>query len=254
MNQHIVITGASSGIGAALTRELGRHGARLTLIARRKDLLDELAAEIGPNCRVIAHDLANFECAAAWLPEAEAIHGPVDVLVNNAGMEITGATASADVAVCKQLLALNLLTPILLMRELLPIMLARNNGMIVNVSSIAAVVPLALQTYYAASKAGLAAFSEATRSELAQSGVHLLTVYPGPVKTAMAERAFVALGGRENVVKVPEGTPEELARRIRHAMERRKQRLIYPRIYTLFFCLPWFGRWAVDRIGPHRKT
>jgi short-subunit dehydrogenase len=248
--QHVVITGASSGIGAALARELGKHGARLTLVARRKELLESLAAEIGPSCRVVAHDLADAERAGDWVDEAEAAHGPIDVLINNAGMENTGPTAATDVDQFKKLFQLNLISPLVLIRRLLPAMLARKSGMIVNVASVAALVAPPLQTYYGASKAGLAAFSEGTRGELAGSGVHLLTVYPGPVKTPMAEAAFVAFGGRENVPKVPEGTPEELARRIRRAMEKRKKRLIYPRFYVTSRWLPWLARILVDKFAP----
>src|SRR6185436_18406316 len=101
-----------------------------------------------------------------WVPDAEAAHGPIDVLVNNAGMENTGPTAAADVEACKKLFQLNLVTPILLSRRLLPEMLARKSGMIVNVASVAALTPPPMQAYYGASKAGLAAFSEATRGEL----------------------------------------------------------------------------------------
>jgi len=249
---HVAITGASSGIGAALARELAKHlpGARLTLVARRKELLEALAAELGPTCRAVAHDLADAERAADWVPGAEAAHGPIDVLVNNAGMENTGPTAAADVETCKKLFQLNLVTPILLSRRLLPEMLARKSGMIVNVVSVAALTPPPMQAYYGASKAGLAAFSEATRGELAGSGVHLLTVYPGPVKTSMGEAGWAALGGRENLPPVPEGTPEELARRIRRAMEKRKSRLIYPRFYVTARWLPWLSRFLTDRYAP----
>jgi short-subunit dehydrogenase len=250
MSQHIVITGASSGIGAALARELGAGGARLTLVARRKDLLDSLAAGIGPDCRVVAHDLADADRAADWVAEAEAAHGPIDVLVNNAGMENTGPTATADVDELKKVFELNLVAPIVLARRLLPGMLERRSGMIVNVTSVAALVPPPLQSYYGASKAGLAAFSEATRAELAGTGVHLLTVYPGPVKTEMGERGYAGFGGRENVPRMPEGTPEQLARRIRRAMEKRKKRLIYPRFYYSSRWLPWLGRILVDRFAP----
>jgi short-subunit dehydrogenase len=252
MNQHVVITGASSGIGAALARELGRAGAKLTLIARRRDLLDQLAKDIGPTCRVIAHDLADPDHLFDWIAGAEAEHGPIDILVNNAGMENTGAVAKADVDQAKKLFQLNLLTPILLTRHLLPLMIERKSGMIVNVASVAGLVAPPLQAYYGASKAGLAEFTEAARGELSRnrSGVHLMTVYPGPVKTDMAEHAFVAMGGRDNVAKMPEGTPDQLARRIHRAIKRKSKRVIYPRFYWLSYWLPWLSRLLVDAFGP----
>lgn len=247
---HVAITGASSGIGAALARELAKAGHRLTLVARRRALLDDLAAELGGGALVVAHDLSDAAHATAWVAAAEAAHGPIDVLVNNAGMENTGPSHEADPAECRRLIDLNLTTPILLMRHLLPGMRARRRGLLVNVASVAALVPLPRQTYYGGSKAGLAAFSEALRGELLGSGVDVLTVYPGPVKTAMGEAGWAGLGGRENLPKMPEGTPEVLAGRMRRAMERRRARVIYPRFYALSRWLPWFGRWSVDRFAP----
>jgi short-subunit dehydrogenase len=251
---HAVITGASSGIGEALARELAAHGYSVTLVARRKELLDKLAAEIGDKARAVAHDLAAPDRAAEWLPAAEAAFGPVDVLVNNAGMENTGPTVDADPAVCRKLLDLNLTTPILLTRAILPAMVSRKSGAIVNVASVAGLVAPPMQAYYGASKAGLAMFSETLRAELSDSGVHVLTVYPGPVTTAMGESGYAAMGGRENLPKMPEGTPDVLALRIRRAIETRKSRVIYPRFYTLSRWLWPFARWAIDSFAPKKPV
>jgi short-subunit dehydrogenase len=250
---HVAITGASSGIGAALARELARAGHALTLVARRRDLLDALAAEVGGGAFVVAHDLADASRATAWVAAAEAAHGPIDVLVNNAGMENTGPSHDADPDVCRRLIELNLTTPLLLTRHLLPAMRERRRGLFVNVASVAALVPLPRQTYYGGSKAGLAAFSESLRGELLGTGVDVLTVYPGPVATAMGEAGWAGLGGRDNLPKMPEGTPEVLASRIRRAMERRRARLVYPRFYAVSRWLPWFGRWSVDSFAPRPR-
>jgi len=252
---HVAITGASSGIGAALARELGQAGARLTLVARRRELLDRLADGI-PDALALAHDLVDPARATGWLAAAEARHGAVDIMVHNAGMENTGPCAEGDPAVGMRVLSLNLLTPLTITRHLLPAMIARGAGMIVDVASMAAITPTALQTWYAASKAGLAAFSEALRAELQDSGVHVLTVYPGPVTTAMAEAAYQKFGGRKGwVARAPEGKPDELARIIRRAMESRAARVIYPRVYHTARLLPWLARRIVDAAGPrpHRR-
>lgn len=247
---HVAITGASSGIGAALARELGRAGHSLTLVARRRALLDDIAAEIGNGTLVIEHDLANPDLATGWIAAAEDAHGPIDVLVNNAGMENTGPTIDADPAVFRKMIDLNLTTPLLLARALLPAMTARGSGVIVNVASVAALVSVPMQAYYGASKAGLAMFSETIRGELAGTGVHVLTVYPGPVKTAMAESAIDAFGGRDKVPPVPEGTAEELASLIHKAMQRRSPRVIYPRMYTAARWLGPVARALVNRFAP----
>ncbi len=249
---HIAITGASSGIGAALARELGRAGHTLTLVARRRSLLDALAAEIGPTTLVIEHDLADAARATAWLATAESTHGPIDVLVNNAGMENTGPTVDADPAVVRKLIDLNLTTPLLLARAVMPAMIARGSGMIVNVSSVAGLVSVPMQAYYGASKAGLAMFSETIRAELAGTGVHVLTVYPGPVKTAMGDQAAEAFGGRDRIPSVPEGSPEELARLLVRAIDGRVPRVIYPRIYAMSRWFSPLARALVDRFAPRR--
>jgi short-subunit dehydrogenase len=249
---HVVITGASSGIGAALARQLGSAGHTLTLVARRRELLDALAVELGNRTFVVEHDLSNPDRATEWLASAESVHGPINILINNAGMENTGPSAAADPETCRRLLDLNLVTPLLLVRALLPAMTARGNGMIVNVSSVAALVSVPMQAYYGASKAGLAMFSETLRAELADSGVHVITVYPGPVTTAMGDAAAEKFGGRDRIPAMPEGTAVELARLIHRAIERRAPRVIYPRVYTMSRWLGPVARAIVDRFAPRR--
>ena len=249
---HIAITGASSGIGAALVRELGAAGHALTLVARRRVLLDELAAPFGARALVIERDLAEPDHATDWLAEAEGRHGPLDVLINNAGIENTGPTVDADPVVCRRLLELNLVTPLLLARAVLPRMTERGRGTIVNVASVAALVSVPMQAFYGASKAGLAMFSETLRAETAGTGVHVLTVYPGPVTTAMSESAKAAFGGSDRLPPLPEGNADELARLVRRAIERSSARVIYPRMYT---ASRWFGplaRAIVDRFAPRK--
>ncbi len=247
---HVAITGASSGIGEAMAREWARAGAKLTLVARRREMLEALANEIGGAPHVRIQDLSDSDRATDWIAEAEATHGPIDVLVNNAGTENTGATATSDVDGAVRLLHLNLITPLKITRSLLPAMLARKSGVIVDVASVVALAPTPMQSWYGASKAGLAAFSESLRGELRGTGVHVVTVYPGPVKTAMADHAYEVFGGRKGVVGLmPEGNTATLARRVRIAVERRKARIIYPRFYVTTRLFPWLARWMAD-MGP----
>jgi short-subunit dehydrogenase len=250
---HVVITGASSGIGASLARELGRAGHSLTLVARRRALLDEIAKELATTrVRVVEHDLAAPDRATAWIAGAEAELGPIDVLVNNAGMENTGPSVDADPAEVRKLVDLNLVTPLLVTRAVLPSMIARKSGTIVNVTSVAALVSVPMQAYYGASKAGLAMFSETLRGELAGTGVQVLTVYPGPIATAMGDSAAQKFGGRDKLPSVPEGQPDELAQLIARAMRRNTARVIYPLSYT---ASRWFGpvaRALVNRFAPRR--
>src|SRR5690242_14362456 len=100
MNQHVVVTGASSGIGEATVREWVANGASVTMVARRRALLEGIARSVGGKMHVIEADLSNVQKSAGWLPEAEKVFGPVDVLVNNAGVQIVGPTQSMDLGAC----------------------------------------------------------------------------------------------------------------------------------------------------------
>lgn len=247
---HVVVTGASSGIGAALVREYVRAGARVTMVARRRALLDQLAEELGDDAVAMAIDLADPSQATGWIAEAIDRCGPIDVLVNNAGVQIVGATADVELAAMRALLELDLVTPLAIIQTVLPAMLARGRGAIVNVASLAALAPPPGMIHYSAAKAGLAAASESLRGELRSTGVHVLTVYPGPVDTPMARAAYDAIPPTGMVKALPQGEPAVLARRIRRAVERRVARVIYPRAYALVRHTPAITRAMLDAFTP----
>ena len=252
---HVAVTGASSGIGEAIAREFARAGDKVTLVARRRELLDKLAAELGGSPHVVTKDLSDPATAADWIAAAEAVHGPIDVLVNNAGIENSGTFEDSDEAHALKLFRTNLETPAVLARRLVPAMVARRSGTIVNVASVAAYAAMPLMSWYGASKAGFASFSETLRAELRGTGVNLVTVYPGPVKTAMGDAAYETFGGRKGLAAVaPEGTTDVLARRVRRAVLKGKARVIYPRFYSLPFYFPWIGRWSAFWVGQGFRT
>lgn len=248
---HVAVTGASSGIGEALAREWGRAGARVTLVARRRELMERLAGEVG-RALVLPVDLSDPAASTAWIAEAEAAHGPIDVLVNNAGVQDVGAFARSDPESTDRLLAVDLATPLRLVRAVLPAMLGRRAGTIVNVSSLAAIVPTPGMVAYDAAKAGLAAASEALRWEVRGTGVNVLTVYPGPVETAMARHAVGVYeqAGAGVASRMPAGTTDVLARRVVRAVERRSARVIYPRIYWLSALFPGVARSITGALAP----
>ncbi|MDB4994036.1 MAG: putative short-chain dehydrogenase [Myxococcaceae bacterium] len=252
---HIVITGASSGIGAALARELATlPNARLTLVARRRPLLESVARELAVPTLVIERDLAATDATATdWLAEAERAHGPVDVLINNAGVQVIGRTSSIDVARGEASLQVNLLTPLRLTRAVLPGMLERRAGTVVDIASMAALAPTPGMTYYNASKAGLAAASEALRGELRGTGVEVVTVYPGIVATDMAEGALHAYGSNLALRMQPTGTTAGLARMVRTAIVRKRPRVIYPRAYFFMRWVTPIVRWFLDNFSPALK-
>ena len=249
---HVVVTGASSGIGEAIARRFAAAGASgLTLVARRREHLERLAGELELPCRVEARDLAEPTDHAAWLAEAEAELGPVAVLVNNAGIQVLGATAAIDVDRGEHSLRVNLFAPLRLTRAVLPGMLARGRGTIVDVASMAALAPTPGMTYYNASKAGLAAASEALRGELRGSGVHVVTVYPGIIpNTDMGQHGLAAYHESRMLDLQPTGTTEELARLIERAVRRHEPRVIYPRSNVVARWFPGTTRWVLDRFTP----
>lgn len=249
---HVVVTGASRGIGRALAVELARAGARLTVVARRADALASLAAELlreglaAP--LVLEVDLATDD--EGFLARAERRFGPVDVLVNNAGVQIIGPTHALDVEANERLLQLNLALPLRLIRHVLPGMRDRGRGAIVNIASMAALAPTPGMIYYDASKAGLAAASEALRGELRGTGVDVLTVYPGIIETDMAREGVAAYESTLALRLQPRGDVDTLARHVRRAIERGRARVIYPRANALARWFPVVTRWILDRFTP----
>ena len=251
---HVAITGASSGIGAALARELSCHGYALTLVARRRTLLDDLAATVATGTHVAMADLTDIVQCCDWIADAEQALGPIDVLVNNAGATLVRRFVDTAPDDGDRLLRLDLVTPLRLTRALLPAMIARGRGTIVDVCSAAAFAPLLGTTYYAAAKAGLAAASEVLRGELRGTGVHVVTVYPGPIRTAMSAQAFDSYEDGWTKHLVAEGSPEKLAAKIRIAIERRRPRVVFPASYSIVRHLPDTARWILDRLSPPIRT
>lgn len=247
---HVAITGASSGLGEALARDFAKMGARLTLVARRRDVLDRIAGELGTKTFVATQDLTDPERAADWIDAAEAALGPIDVLVSNAGLMTLGAFATQDPKEGDRMIAINFLSPLRLFQAIIPRMLARKSGMIVNVTSIAALVTVPGWAYQATSKAASATLSEALRTELVGSGVHVLTVYPGPTDTPMTRGGMESYAENKLARLLPLGTPEGFARRVRRAVERRALRVFYPRYYGVVRWFPRLSRWLVDRVAP----
>ena len=250
--EHAVITGASAGIGAAIARELWRRGARVTLVARRASALEALAEELGDRALVLPADLVDD--ATGWLERAETAHGPVGVLVNNAGVQVIAPSEGVDVERGERSLALNLEVPLRLTRAVLPSMLSRGRGAIVNVASMAALAPTPGMTYYNAGKAGLDAASEAMRGELRGRGPNVVTVYPGIIETDMGRAGLAAYEASAGLNLQPRGDVGVLARRIADAVERDRARVVYPRIYGLARWFPTITRWVMDRFSPALRT
>lgn len=181
---NVVVTGASSGIGRATAVMLAERGARVTAVARSRGPLDELAAA-HPNITAAVGDLMLDADRAAVLAGA----GPVDVLVNNAGLGWVGTVQEMPPAQVRKLFELNVLALVDLTQRVLPGMVERRRGHVVNVASVASWVAVPPLTVYSATKFAVQGFSDGLRRELAGSGVRVTTVNPGPVATRFGARA-----------------------------------------------------------------
>ena len=253
-SSHVIVTGASSGIGEALARAFLARGDRVTLAARRTSLLEALAKDYPERAFVHAVDLGKWANAEGLLQAARAAHGPVDVLVNNAGVQIVGPTEGTDFEAGVALLELNVHTPLRLTTLLLPEMIARKSGTIVDVASMAAIAPTPGMFFYNASKAALAAASEGLRGEVRRHGVHVVTVYPGPVKSAMESAAREKYVASKAATSTPTGTPEKLAELVLAAIDKKRPRVVYPKVYGMARHFPNMTRWVVDALTPELKS
>ncbi|MEU6212700.1 SDR family oxidoreductase [Streptomyces sp. NPDC090085] len=178
----IVITGASSGIGAATARLLSGHGHPLLLLARRLDRLEELGLP-QTLCRKV--DVTDREALAAAVREAEEQYGPADALVNNAGAMLLSRIADQDPDEWDRMIDLNIKGVLYGIHAVLPGMLARRAGTIVNVSSIAGRKTFPNHAAYVGTKFAVHALSENLREEVASSGVRVVTIAPGAVETEL---------------------------------------------------------------------
>jgi short-subunit dehydrogenase len=182
----VLITGASRGIGEATARAFADAGARVALVARSEEPLAKLAAELGGDAYPV--DLTDAGAVAGLFDRVEA-DGQVDVLVNNAGVELAARFVDTDPAAVESLFRLNLLAPAELCRQALARMVPRGRGHVVNVSSLAGVAAVPGLAPYSASKAGLSQLSAALRGEVKGRGIGITLVELGPVVTGMLERA-----------------------------------------------------------------
>lgn len=189
----VVVTGASSGIGAELARSLATLGHDLVLVARRADRLAELAAELradrGREVLVHAADLTSTAAREGLLGFVADAGRTITGLCNNAGYGLAGRAWSLDLDDDRGQIELNVVALHDLTLLVLPGMVERGSGAVLNVASGAAFQPLPGMATYAATKAFVHAFSEALHTELAGTGVSVTTLYPGPVATEFGDRA-----------------------------------------------------------------
>ncbi len=184
-----LITGASAGLGAEFARQCARRGEPLALVARRRDRMEALAAELGGGIHIFEADLSKAGAAASLIAELEAEGLSVGTLINNAGFGLAGKFADRPLAKLSEMIDLNVRTLTELCHLVLPAMRARGKGAILNVASTAAFQPGPNMAVYYASKAYVLSFTEALHHELKGSGIRVSALCPGPTHSEFSDVA-----------------------------------------------------------------
>jgi short-subunit dehydrogenase len=226
------ITGASSGIGAALARALAKSGARVVLSGRNVDALRDVARQCGETL-VLPFETTDHGAIAPAVEQAwnwaEAGPGGIDLLVNNAGISQRSLAVDTAFAVYERIIGVDLLAPIELTQAILPRMIARGSGRIAMISSIAGKVGVPMRTAYCAAKFGLAGYADALRAETAHLGLTVHNIYPGSIRTGVSRNALTADGTARGVSDkaIDNGIdPDVAAQAMLDAMARNEREII----------------------------
>ncbi len=230
---HVLVTGASRGIGAALAREYARCGATVSMIARDGAALDQIAGELQGHAFVT--DLLDPGQVDVAIDRVESAVGPIDVLVNNAGLETIGPFHSAETSAIRETARLNFEVPMVLTRQVLPGMIRRRRGHVVFLSSLAGTGGFAGLAVYSGTKAGLNNFVASIRMELKDTPITTTLVAPGPVDTEMWDRIehateYAAMLKRLRMFRlIPKSSPEAVARKTVEATRSASRHVRMPR-------------------------
>lgn len=252
------ITGASSGIGEALAIAASRRGAKLVLSARRAAELERVRGLCADPAQVAVYplDLLKLGDPAAATREAEKHFGPVDVLVNNAGISQRSLVLDTSMDVYRQIFELDFFATVALTKAVLPGMVQRRSGHVVVVSSVVGYISSPLRSGYAAAKHALHGFYDAARAELWRDGVKFTLACPGYVKTDVSLNAVTGSGGKHGKVdpSIARGVaPEVCAGKIWRAVEKDREEVLVGRealvVYLKRF-LPGLFSYAVNRANP----
>jgi short-subunit dehydrogenase len=243
----VIITGGSEGVGAAAARRFAEAGANLVLVARGREKLERVAADLRGRTRVhvVAMDVADPDACTDLFREVEAEFGHLHLLINNAGYHSRGPVEKVAASDLGRMIDVNLKAPIMLCRLAIPYLRKAGGGAIVNVASLAGRTPVMGAATYSASKFGLRAFSFALGDELADSGIKVAAVSPGPVDTGFIMANIDAVA--DITFSQPLSTADEVAAVIMDlAVNDKRERSMPPLsgvLTTLSYLFPRLGHW-----------
>jgi len=244
VNQVVVVTGASMGIGEAIAKVFANEGASIVMLSRDTARLEAARARIGHSERTLA-----LACDVRHREEIDRVvgltmhhFGRIDVWINNAGHGLVDSVSAMDMAACREMFETNLFGAISAMQAVLPVMKQQGNGTIVNISSVAGHVPLAYSAGYSGTKFAMNAMGKAARIELRKRNINVLTVCPGFVRTDFSTNAVRGNEGKKVRPEAVRGiTAERVARATLSAYIKHKREVIVPwtmipvvKLYQLF--------------------
>ena len=227
-DKRVIITGASSGIGRELAKQLSAEGCKLIINARRKERLEELAAQLSQpqaSCVIVVGDVTDRNVRARMLAAAQENFGGLDILINNAGIGAMGRFDEATEDRMRQIFEVNFFAVCEFIRESLPLLKAGHEPVIVNLSSVLGHRAVPLKSEYCASKFAIHGFSDAIRAELSQDGIDLLLVSPSTTDSEFFDAAIDDPTKRD-WKKGGAMSPEVVASRTLRAIKKRRHEII----------------------------
>lgn len=261
--KNVLLTGASRGIGPYIARAVARGHARLWLSAttgsaRQLEAVARDCRELGSEAEVICADLTDRLQRKTLIQHARELGGPIDILINNAGIEASGPAAEQSFTDLSAQIEVNLVAPIHLARKVIPGMIVRKSGLIINLGSMAGVVAVPFIAAYSATKAGLIAWSEAVDAEIRGSGVRVCAVCP----TYVLEQGMHARTGLKAPKIAGEVSPERVVQAVLSCIHHPKTTvLVTPGpvrpLLAMRALSPALGRWILRTFGVddfHRRA
>ncbi|WP_193195501.1 SDR family NAD(P)-dependent oxidoreductase [Nostoc sp. MG11] len=248
----VVLTGASGGIGAFIARVLAKEQATVVSVSRSQKGLDQICAEVnaaGGKGISIPFDLSKVEEFSALTQEIHQLAGPIDILINNAAIEKYRPFQNYTLEDVQSILTTNLLAPMELTRLLLPTMLERNSGHIVNIASSAGKKGAPYNSIYSASKAGLIMWSDAIQQELANSNVGVSVVCPGCTNAGMYLALDITAPSVANIAE-----PTEVADAVLQSIKQNQKEVVLDGtaskiLFAISQLSPQFGDMVFQRLG-----